>query len=66
MDASSITDDNTGASNTSPVPTGQTYVDIIMKAAAQTGVNPYVLGAMILQEQGTGKSGSISGKDRRL
>ena len=51
MDASSITDDNTGASNTSPVPTGQTYVDIIMKAAAQTGVNPYVLGAMILQEQ---------------
>ena len=61
MDAS-ITDDNTGASNTSPVPTGQTYVDIIMKAAAQTGVNPYVLGAMILQEQGTGKSGSISGK----
>ena len=61
MDASSITDDNTGASNTSPVPTGQTYVDI-MKAAAQTGVNPYVLGAMILQEQGTGKSGSISGK----
>ena len=62
MDASSITDDNTGASNTSPVPTGQTYVDIIMKAAAQTGVNPYVLGAMILQEQGTGKSGSISGR----
>ena len=62
MDASSITDDNTGASNTSPVPTGQTYVDIIMKAAVQTGVNPYVLGAMILQEQGTGKSGSISGK----
>ena len=62
MDASSIPDDNTGASNTSPVPTGQTYVDIIMKAAAQTGVNPYVLGAMILQEQGTGKSGSISGK----
>ena len=31
MDASAITDDNTGASNTSPVPTGQTYVDIIMK-----------------------------------
>ncbi len=62
MDASAITDDNTGASNTSPVPTGQTYVDIIMKAAAQTGVNPYVLGAMILQEQGIGKSGSISGK----
>ena len=62
MDASSITDDNTGASNTSPVPTGQTYVDIIMKAAAQTGVNPYVLGAMTPHQQGTGKSGSISGK----
>ena len=61
MDASSITDDNTGASNTSPVPTGQTYVDIIMKAAAQTGVNPYVLGAMILQEQGTGKTAGYEG-----
>lgn len=62
MDASVITGDNTGASDTSPVPTdGQTYADIIMKAAAQSGVNPYVLAAMLLQEQGNGKSGSISG-----
>ena len=61
MDASSITGDNTGASSTSPVPEGQTYVDIIMKAAAESGVNPYVIAAMIIQEQGNGKSGSISG-----
>ena len=38
------------------------YVDIIMNAASQSGVNPYVLAAMIIQEQGTqGASGSISG-----
>ncbi len=61
MDASSITGDNTGASTTSPVPEGQSYVDIIMKAAAASGVNPYVLCAMIIQEQGQGTSGSISG-----
>ncbi|MBR5266780.1 MAG: SH3 domain-containing protein [Lachnospiraceae bacterium] len=61
MDASSITGDNTGASTTSPVPEGQSYTDIIMKAAAQSGVNPYVLCAMIIQEQGKGTSGSISG-----
>lgn len=60
MDASSITEDHTGESSTSPVPS-ESYVDIIMRAAAQSGVNPYVLGAMILQEQGKGTSGSISG-----
>lgn len=39
------------------------YVDMIMNAAAQTGVNPYVIAAMIIQEQGRqGTSGSISGK----
>ena len=38
------------------------YVDIIMDAAAQSGVRPYVLAAMILQEQGTnGGSPLISG-----
>ena len=38
------------------------YVDIIMNAGAQSGVNPYVLAAMILQEQGTaGTSPLISG-----
>lgn len=61
MDASVITGDSTGASETSPVPSGQSYVDIIMNAGAQAGVNPYVLGAMILQEQANGTSGSISG-----
>ena len=38
------------------------YVDIIMDAAAQSGVSPYVLAVMILQEQGTnGGSPLISG-----
>lgn len=64
MDASSITGDTTGASSTSPIPSGQSYIDIIMNAASQSGVNPYVIGAMILQEQGKGTSGSISGTTR--
>ncbi len=38
------------------------YVDMIMEAAQASGVNPYVLAAMILQEQGTNGTGnSISG-----
>lgn len=38
------------------------YTDILMSAAAQSGVNPYVLAAMILQEQGTQGTGKcISG-----
>lgn len=38
------------------------YADIIMDAAAQSGVSPYVLAAMILQEQGNnGTSPLISG-----
>jgi len=38
------------------------YVDIIMRAAAESGVNPYVLAAMIIQEQGSDARGrSISG-----
>lgn len=38
------------------------YVDILMQAGVESGVNPYVLAAMILQEQGNqGKSESISG-----
>ncbi len=41
---------------------GASYVDILMSAAAQSGVNPYVLAAMILQEQGNQGTGkSISG-----
>lgn len=39
------------------------YVDILIDAGIQSGVSPYVLTAMILQEQGRdGKSDSISGK----
>lgn len=47
----------------SPVSTGNvSYVDAIMNAAEQSGVNPYVLAAMILQEQGrNGTGNSISG-----
>ncbi len=44
--------------------TGDTasYVDILMQAGVESGVNPYVLAAMILQEQGSqGRSESISG-----
>ena len=37
------------------------YTSILMKAAESTKQNPYVLAAMILQEQGKGSSGSISG-----
>lgn len=45
-----------------PVSTGGSYVDIIMNAAVQSGVNPYILASMILQEQGSQGTGrSISG-----
>lgn len=45
---------------------GRPYVDILMDAAAQSGVNPYILASMILVEQGkqgTGRSisGTVSG-----
>ncbi len=45
---------------------GRLYVDILMDAAAQSGVNPYILASMILVEQGkqgTGRSisGTVSG-----
>ena len=40
------------------------YTEIIMEAARQSGVNPYVLAAMIIQEQGkNGSGGSISGRE---
>ena len=39
-----------------------TYADVLFEAAKQSKVNPYVLAAMILVEQGTnGTGGSISG-----
>lgn len=41
----------------------KSYSDIIMKAAGVSGINPYVLTAMLIQEQGVkGTSGLISGK----
>ena len=41
---------------------GLSYVDVIMNAASESGVNPYILASMILQEQGSQGTGrSISG-----
>lgn len=60
-----MTGDTTSGADTAPAASsGSTsYVDILMNAGAQSGVNPYVLAAMIIQEQGTnGTGGSISGK----
>lgn len=43
-------------------PKDSTYVDMIMDAAKNSGVNPYVIAAMLIQEQGVnGTSGLISG-----
>lgn len=54
--------DNSG-SGSPPSSGSNSYVDIIMNAGAQSGVNPYVLAAMIIQEQGKGgTSDSISGR----
>ncbi len=40
----------------------QTYADVLMQAASVSGVNPYVLAAMIIQEQGSdGRGNCISG-----
>lgn len=53
--------------STSASPSGESstgtasYVDIIMRAGEQSGVNPYVLASMIMQEQGKGTSPLISG-----
>ena len=56
---------STGSPGTSPSGGGSTgtdsYVDIIMRAGEQSGVNPYVLASMIMQEQGKGTSPLISG-----
>lgn len=54
-----------GTGNITGAYTGQvtvTYSDIIMEAAEQAQISPYVLASMIIQEQGSkGTSGSISG-----
>lgn len=45
-----------------PENTYKTYADLLLEAAEQSKVNPYILAAMILVEQGTGGTGkSISG-----
>ena len=53
------------SSNTTGTVTGSSdYVNMIMNAAAQSGVNPYVLAAMIIQEQGSSGTGkSVSGTE---
>ena len=58
--AVSGTDNSTGFAAISSV--SVSYSDIIMEAAQQSQISPYVLASMILQEQGSkGTSGSISG-----
>ncbi len=48
--------------NNFPEDTYATYCDVLMEAAKQSGVSPYVLASMILTEQGTnGQGNSISG-----
>ncbi len=52
-----------GGSGSTPSSGSRSYVDIIMDAGVQSGVNPYVLAAMIIQEQGNaGTSPMISGQ----
>lgn len=47
---------------TAPASGSSSYIDIIMNAAVQSGVSPYILASMILQEQGSQGTGrSISG-----
>ena len=51
-----------GSTNTTTTTqTSNSYIDMILKAGQQSGVNPYVLAAMIMQEQGAGTSPLISG-----
>lgn len=63
--SSGFTTFGSGASEgtgTAPSSGSSSYVDIIMNAAAQSGVSPYILASMILQEQGSQGTGrSISG-----
>lgn len=62
----------TGPSNSAPssndtsgtVSGSSAYTNMIMNAATQSGVNPYVLAAMIIQEQGSAGNGkSVSGTE---
>lgn len=53
------------SSNTAGTVSGSgSYANMIMNAATQSGVNPYVLAAMIIQEQGSAGNGkSVSGNE---
>jgi beta-N-acetylglucosaminidase/uncharacterized protein YraI len=52
------------SSTTGTVSGSSAFVNMIMNAAAQSGVNPYVLAAMIIQEQGSSGTGkSITGTE---
>ncbi|MCD8082126.1 MAG: SH3 domain-containing protein [Clostridiales bacterium] len=54
--------DSSGASQNVTLTGSTSYADIIMNAAASSGVSPYVIAAMIIQEQGSdGHGNSISG-----
>lgn len=62
--ADSSSSGSTGGSSASSAAAGINYTDVIMEAAQQSGVNPYVLTSMILEEQGKdGKSDLISGNN---
>lgn len=63
IEPSGTASQTTAGSTQKSVSTGNTsYVDIIMNAASESGVNPYILASMILQEQGSQGTGrSISG-----
>lgn len=43
-----------------------TYSDVLYNACSQVGANPYVIAAMILQEQGINGSDSISGTNAKF
>ena len=53
---------NNSAAGNAALSGSTSYVDIILNSAIQSGVNPYILASMIIQEQGSqGTGGSISG-----
>lgn len=62
--SSGVGTSGSSGSSGAPLSGSTSYADILMNAGAQSGVNPYVLAAMIIQEQGTnGTGGSISGRE---
>lgn len=60
----SLTGPSASAPSTGTTTGSGAYTSMIMNAATQSGVNPYVLAAMIIQEQGSAGTGkSISGTE---